>query len=113
MAVSYGVKIGAIDSIALMHLDTLSGLKELKICRAYEINGQETDFFPANEDRLTQAKAVYETAPGWEEDLTEVSNFQDLPANARDYVCRIEEQIGAPITAVGVGPKRSQTIFRQ
>jgi adenylosuccinate synthase len=113
VAVSYGVKIGAIDSIALMHLDTLSGLKELKICRAYEINGQETDFFPANEDRLTQAKAVYETAPGWEEDLTEVSNFQDLPANARDYVCRIEEQIGAPITAVGVGPKRSQTIFRQ
>jgi len=113
VAVSYGVKIGAIDSIALMHLDTLSGLKELKICRAYEINGQETDFFPANEDRLTQAKAVYETAPGWEEDLTEVSDFQDLPANARDYVCRIEEQIGAPITAVGVGPKRSQTIFRQ
>ena len=86
VAVSYGVKIGAIDSVALMHLDTLSGLKELKICRAYEINGQETDFFPANEDRLTQAKAVYETAPGWEEDLTEVSNFQDLPANARDYV---------------------------
>jgi len=113
VAVSYGVKIGAIDSIALMHLDTLSGLKELKICRAYEINGQETDFFPANEDRLARAKAVYETVPGWEEDLTEISEFQDLPANARDYVRRIEEYIGAPITAVGVGPKRSQTIFRQ
>ena len=113
VAVSYGVKIGAIDSIALMHLDTLSGLKELEICRAYEIDGQETDFFPANVDRLAQAKAIYETMPGWEEELTEVSEFQDLPANAQDYVRRVEEHIGAPVTSVGVGPKRSQTIFRQ
>jgi len=113
VAVSYGVKIGAIDSIALMHLDTLSGLKELKVCRAYEIDGRETDFFPANVDRLAKARPVYETMPGWEEDLTEVSEFQGLPANARDYVRRVEEHVGAPITAVGVGPKRSQTIFRQ
>ena len=113
VAVSYGVKIGAIDSVALMHLDTLSGLKELKICRAYEINGRQTDFFPANVDRLAQARPIYETVPGWEEDLTEMNDFQDLPANARDYVRRIEECIGAPITAVGVGPKRTQTIFRQ
>ena len=112
VAVSYGVKIGAIDSVALMHLDTLSGLKELKICRAYEINGQQTDFFPANVDRLAQAAPVYETVPGWEEELTEVERFEDLPVNAQDYVRRVEEYIGVPITAVGVGPKRSQTIFR-
>ncbi|TKJ39619.1 MAG: adenylosuccinate synthase [Planctomycetes bacterium B3_Pla] len=113
VAVSYGVKIGAIDSVAMMHLDTLSGLGELKICKAYEINGQETTFFPANESRLAQAVAVYETVPGWDEEITEVSNFQDLPVNAQNYVSRIEELIGIPITAVGVGPKRSQTIFRQ
>jgi len=113
VAVSYGVKIGAIDSVAMMHLDTLSGLKELSICRAYEINGQETSFFPANVDRLSQARAVYETVPGWDEDLTEVGDFKDLPANAQDYVRRVEEYIAVPITAVGVGPKRSQTIFRQ
>ena len=113
VAVSYGVKIGAIDSVAMMHLDTLSGLKELSICRAYEINGKETSFFPANDDRLSQAKALYETVRGWDEDLTEVDDFKDLTANAQDYVRRIEEYIAAPITTVGVGPKRSQTIIRQ
>ena len=113
VAVSYAVTIGAIDSVAMMHLDTLSGLKELKICTAYKINGDEKTFFPANTARLAQASAVYETVPGWEEDLTEVNDFKDLPANAQDYVRRIEEQIGKPITIIGVGPKRSQTIFRQ
>ncbi len=111
--VAYSVTIGGIDEVALMHLDTLSGLEELKICRAYKINGKETTFFPANEARLSQAEPVYETVPGWSEDLTEVNNFEDLPANAQNYVHRIEEYIGKPITFVGVGPKRSQTIFRQ
>jgi len=111
--VAYSVTIGGIDEVALMHLDTLSGLEELKICRAYKINGKETTFFPANEARLSQAEPVYETVPGWSEDLTEVNNFEDLPANAQNYVHRIEEYIGKPITFVGVGPKRNQTIFRQ
>jgi adenylosuccinate synthase len=110
--VAYGVTIGGIDEVALMHLDTLSGLKELKICRAYEINGKETTFFPANVARLSLAKPVYETVPGWSEDLTEASDFKDLPVNAQNYVRRVEEHIGKPITIVGVGPKRSQTIFR-
>ena len=110
--VAYSITIGGIDEVAMMHLDTLSGLEELKICRAYKINGQETTFFPANEARLSQAQPVYETLPGWSEDLTEVNNFEDLPANAQNYVRRIEELIGKPITFVGVGPKRSQTIFR-
>jgi len=111
--VAYSVTIGGIDEVAMMHLDTLSGLEELKICRAYKIDGQETTFFPANKDRLSQAEPVYETLPGWSEDLTEVNNFEDLPANAQNYVLRIEEYIGKPITFVGVGPKRSQTIFRK
>ncbi len=113
VAVSYAVKIGSIDSVALMHLDTLTGLKELKICRAYKINGDEKTFFPANTDRLSKASCVYETVPGWDEEITELNDFQDLPANAQNYVCRIEEKIGKPITIIGVGPKRSQTIFRQ
>ncbi|HUV62800.1 MAG TPA: adenylosuccinate synthase [Sedimentisphaerales bacterium] len=111
--VAYSATIGAIDSVALMHLDTLGGLKELKICRAYEIDGTEHTFFPANIARLAQARSVYETLPGWDEDISEVTTFEDLPENARDYVHRVEELIGKPITIVGVGPKRSQTIFRQ
>ncbi len=112
VAVSYAVTIGAIDSVALMHLDTLAGLKELKICRAYKIDGEEKTFFPANIDRLSRASCIYETMPGWDEEITEVNNFNDLPMNAQDYICRIEEEIGKPITIIGVGPKRNQTIFR-
>jgi len=112
VAVSYAVTIGAIDSAALMHLDTLTGLKEIKICRAYKINGKEKTFFPANTDRLSQASPVYETVAGWDEELTEVNDFHDLPANAQDYICLIEEIIKKPITIIGVGPERNQTIFR-
>jgi len=66
VAVSYSATIGAVDSVALMHLDTLTGLKEIKICRAYKINGEETTFFPSNIDKLSLANPIYETAPGWE-----------------------------------------------
>jgi adenylosuccinate synthase len=95
-----------------MHLDTLAGLKEVKICRAYRINGKETNFFPANTARLSKAQCIYETVPGWDEDITEVSNFHDLPLNAQNFICRLEEETGKPITIIGVGPKRKQTIFR-
>jgi len=110
--VSYGITIGAIDCLALLHLDTLSGLKELKICKAYEIDGQEISFFPTNTAKLSQVRPVYETIPGWDEDITQVRDFNDLPSNAQDYICRVEEMTGKPVTIIGVGPKRNQTIFR-
>jgi adenylosuccinate synthase len=110
--VCYAATIGAIDSIALMHLDTLTGLKEIKICRAYRINGKETTFFPANTPRLSQASPVYETVPGWEEEISQIGDFHDLPSSAQDFICRIEEVVSRPITVISVGPERSQTIFR-
>jgi len=112
VAVSYAVTIGAIDSIALMHLDTLTGLKEIKICRAYKIDGKEASFFPANAARLSRASAIYETVPGWEEDISGVRDFHNLPLNAQNFICLIEEMTKKPVTIIGVGPKRSQTIFR-
>jgi adenylosuccinate synthase len=112
VAVSYSVTIGAVDSAALMHLDTLSGLEELKICRAYRINGRETDFFPANTDRLAQVEPIYETLGGWGQDITQVADFNDLPENAQNYVCRVEELTKSPITMIGVGPERNQIISR-
>ena len=112
VAVSYAAAIGSIDDIALMHLDTLAGLKEVKICKAYKINGKETSFFPANTARLSLAECVYETLPAWDRQLEEISDFNDLPLNARKYITLIEEMTGKPITIIGVGPKRSQTIFR-
>lgn len=112
VAASYSVKIGGIDSVALMHLDTLAGLKEIKICRAYKINGQERTFFPANVARLSQAQPVYETVPGWDEDITNAKDFDDLPTNAQQFIARIQELLATPITIIGVGPARHQTIFR-
>jgi len=112
VAAAYSVKIGSVDSLALMHLDTLTGLKELKLCRAYEIDGQEKTFFPANIDRLAKAQPIYETMAGWDDDLSEATSFEALPAAAQTYVRRIEEIVGVPIEMIGVGPKRSQTIMK-
>jgi len=112
VAVSYAATIGAVDSVALMHLDTLTGLKEIKICRAYKFNEKETTFFPANIDKLSLANPVYETVAGWEEDITKINDFHDLPLNAQNYICRVEETTKKPITIIGVGPERSEIIFR-
>ncbi len=111
VAVSYGITIGGVDSTALMHLDTLSGLKELQICRAYKIDGEETAFFPAETTRLARVQCVYETCPGWEEDISEARDFEDLPLNARKYIRLVEEMTKKAISIIGVGPERNQTIF--
>ncbi len=113
VAAAYSIKIGSVDSVALMHLDTLTGLKELKLCRAYEIDGQEKTFFPANVDRLAQAKPIYESLPGWDEDFSEATSFDELPRAARDYARRMEAIIGRPVSMIGTGPKRSQTIVKE
>jgi len=112
VAVGYAATINAIDSIALMHLDTLTGLKEVKICIAYRLDDRQITFFPANSDKLSRVECVYETLPGWEADISNVKEFDDLPENARNFIGRIEQTTGKPVTMVGVGPKRNQTIFR-
>ncbi len=112
VAAKYSAKIGAISAIAMMHLDTLAGLKELKICKAYMIGDTETDFFPSNIERLDRAEPIYDLLPGWEGNLRDARSFEDLPVNAQQYVQRVEETTEKPITILGVGPKRSQTIIR-
>ncbi len=112
VAVSYSARIGGINEIAMMHLDTLSGLKELQICRAYRISSKETTFFPCDASELGAAECVYETVDGWDEDLSQIRNFNDLPEAARAYVLAIEKLVRVPITLIGVGPKRSEVIFR-
>jgi len=113
VAAAYSATIGGINEVAMMHLDTLAGLKELKVCRAYKINGSETTFFPSDAAQLEKAECVYETTAGWDEDLSEMKIFDDLPQDVRDYVALVEEIIKVPVSIIGVGPKRSQTIFRK
>jgi len=113
MVVKYSGTLGGVDEVAMMHLDTLSGLKELKVCTAYTLDDKTLAFFPANLDVLARVKCVYETLDGWDDDLTGMVRFEDLPASARRYVEVVESAIGMPITMLGIGPGRKQVIDRR
>ena len=108
----YGVRMGGIGHVAVMHLDTLSGIDELQICTAYEVDGAQLGAFPAEIDVLERVSPVYESLPGWSEDISSIRSFEELPQAAQDYVCRLEQLVGACASIVSVGPERSQTIFR-
>ena len=116
VAVKYSVTIGGIDAVALLHLDTLTGLDELNICKAYRYAGagrsSQSTFFPANCARLAAVECVYETVDGWRQDISGASSFEQLPAEARRYVIRIEELVGKPVMYIGTGPERDQIICR-
>jgi adenylosuccinate synthase len=94
-----------------MMLDVFSTFAELKICTAYELDGEQITNFPFHADDLRRVKPVYESLPGWEQDITRVQSIDDLPANARSYVDRIGELLERSVEIVSVGPARDQTIF--
>jgi adenylosuccinate synthase len=106
----YAVMINGLTSAAVTKLDVLSGLEKIKICTSYEIDEEKTENFPNSLDMLSKCKPVYEEMDGWNDDLTGVSNLDDLPANAKAYLKRLKELIGIPISIVSVGPERTQTI---
>ncbi len=112
VAVKYSAAIGGINEIAMMHLDTLAGIDELKVCKAYSVNGTETTFFPSDTVELSAVRCIYETVPGWDQDLSKITRFEDLPENTKNYVSLIEEVVKVPVSCVGVGPKRSQVIHK-
>ena len=101
--------INGVDYLAVTKLDVLDGLKEIKICTAYRINGEIYRTFPADVHALEQAEPVYETLPGWEEPTTSARSFEELPANAQAYLKRMAKEVSARIGIVSVGPKREQT----
>jgi adenylosuccinate synthase len=93
-----------------MLLDVLSGFDELKVCIAYRIDGHETTSFPSHVDDLRRAEPVFETLPGWNEEIVDCRTYEQLPTNARAYLRRVSELVGQPIEMVSVGPEREQTI---
>ena len=111
VAVRYTARLSGADSLSVMLLDVLSELPEIKICTAYELDGERTTRFPSHIDDLRRVQPVYETLPGWQQEITGARHVNDLPANARRYVDRIGELVGRPVTMVSVGPDRNQTIF--
>jgi adenylosuccinate synthase len=112
VATRYTARLSGVDELAVMLLDVLGGFDELKICVAYDIDGRQTTQFPSQIADLEKAVPVYETLPGWREELDGVRAETGLPANARRYVDRIAELLGRPVSIVSVGPDRQQTIIR-
>jgi adenylosuccinate synthase len=111
VAARYTARLGGIAGLSVMLLDVLDELPELKICVAYEINGKRTTEFPSHVDDLRLAKPVYETLPGWKQDISKIRKMADLPPAARGYLKRISELLGRPVEIVSVGPDREQTIL--
>jgi len=106
----YAVRINGLTDFFLTKLDVLTGWEKIPVCVAYEIDGKRVDELPASQTDFHHAKPIYEYLPGWSEDITSAKELKDLPANARAYVKYLEEISGAPMSAIGVGPGRDQTI---
>ncbi|OJV62313.1 MAG: adenylosuccinate synthase [Clostridiales bacterium 38-18] len=112
VVVKYSARVNGMTCIALMLLDVLTGFEEVKICTGYKYGDEIIENFPASLHILGKCEPIYETLPGWSEDLSECETFDALPQNAKNYIERIEALTGVPVKIVSVGPKRSQTIIR-
>ena len=110
VAVRYTARLSGVSSLCVMLLDVLSGIDELNICTGYELDGEVSNRFPSHVDDVRCVRPVYETLPGWKEDLTGMRKLDELPTNARAYLDRIAELIGVPVEMTSVGPARDQTI---
>ena len=109
----YATRVNGITDYFLTKLDVLSSLQSVPVCVGYEVDGKRTDEMPMTQSDIAGAVPIYEELPGWWEDISAAREFDDLPAKARDYVLRLEELAGAPVSCIGVGPGRDQTIVRR
>ena len=109
VVVRHSRRVSGITDLALNSIDVLSGLETVKICTAYELNGEIITEYPANNHIIEQCKPVYEELPGWNEDITGVRSLEELPENARKYIERILELTGIQLMTFSVGPAREQT----
>jgi len=108
----YAVRMSGISDFAVTKLDVLTGFEKLKICVGYRVQDEIIQEFPQSQKIFKQCQPVYEEMPGWQEDITNVRRFEDLPQAAQKYILRIEELSGVPATLVAIGPGREQTIVR-
>jgi adenylosuccinate synthase len=104
---------GGVDGITLTKLDVLDGFEEIKVCIAYDLDGQRLDYLPADANLQARLKPVYETMEGWSETTAGARSWAQLPANAIKYVRRVEELIGAPVALLSTSPDRDDTIMVQ
>ena len=106
------VRLNSLSEIAITKLDVLDGLDTVKVCVAYEYEGERMTSMPYHQSVLHKVKPVYAELPGWKTALTEATEEHQLPPAALDYLAFLEEQVGVPIRRVGVGPGREQFVER-
>jgi adenylosuccinate synthase len=106
----YATRVNGVTDFVLTKLDVLSGMDEIPVCVAYEVDGVRHDEVPMTQAEFARAIPIYETYPGWHEDISGARTLDDLPINARDYVAALEKMVRAPISAIGVGAGRDETI---
>ena len=108
----YASRVNGFTDYFLTKLDVLTGIGEIPICVAYDVDGERFDEMPLTQSQFHHAQPIYETMPAWEEDITGCTTFEELPQKAQDYVLRLEELSGTRMSYIGVGPGRDQTIVR-
>jgi len=112
VVIGYACRLNSVSSIALTKLDVLSGEATIPVCVAYEVDGRRLDTQPADAELLARVTPVYEHLPGWQEDISGIDRFADLPAAAQAYVRFVEERTGVRVGYIGTGPGRESTIVR-
>ena len=113
MLARQAARINGFTDLFLTKLDVLTGIEQIPVCVAYDVDGVRHDEMPMTQTGFHHAKPVYEYMPGWWEDISQCKTFDDLPKTAQDYVLRLEELSGAHISCIGVGPGRDETIVRR
>ncbi len=110
VAMRHAKRVSGMNCLSLNLLDIFTGLKKVKICTAYMLDGKQIDYYPASLKELERCEPVYEKFDGWTEDISTVTEYDQLPANAKKYLKRIEELTGLQLMTISVGPSREQTI---
>lgn len=112
MALRTAVAVNGITELALTKLDILTGIDTLNIATRYQVDGESLDELPSDSEVLERCTPIYEQMAGWTEDVQNCRSFTELPANAQNYIRRIETLVKARITVISVGPEREQMIVR-
>ncbi|PCJ52441.1 MAG: adenylosuccinate synthase [Planctomycetota bacterium] len=112
VSLKHAIRASGINSIAITKLDVLSGENTIKICTAYELNGENIQFMPALASDLDNVTPIYEEMPGFDEDITGCKTYDELPQNAKNYLMRLEELLEVRIDTISIHPERNKTIFR-
>jgi len=104
--------VNGITSVAITKLDVLSSFQKIKVCVGYKLNGKRIKYFPTAVEQLSNVKPIYEELDGWNEDISNCTSFDQLPARTKAYLNFIAEQSGIKIEIISVGPKRKQTFYK-